>query len=369
MKRDVNRDVTGDVNRDVTGDVTREVGGAENGEGNPGASGATHPIVGSTEHRAESSYVGVKALVLGASGFIGRWVARSLSGAGAHVISAVRDADGMHAIARQYGISGDIVAVDLTDSNAIESLFASRRPSITFNLAGYGVDRSERDDALARRINTDLVGAVVRLSERYADHAWRGLRLVHTGSALEYGEIGGHLPEDAAPNPNTLYGQTKLAGTRLLVEARLPQAVAARLFTIYGPGEHTGRLLPTLLDARRSGEPVPLSAGTQRRDFTYVADVAEGLLALGLQSSVPGGVVNLATGKLYSVREFAETAARVLAIPAERLHFGAVAQRSDEMPHDTVSVDRLRQSIAWVPTTDVADGVRRAAHFLDQVTA
>ena len=325
-------------------------------------------IVGSSANRAESSYVGVKALVLGASGFIGRWVARTLSEAGAHVISAVRDVDAMRAIAASYGITGEIIPVDLTDSATIEALFASHRPSITFNLAGYGVDRSERDDAMARRINTDLVAELALFSARYANDSWRGLRLVHTGSALEYGEIGGHLPEDATPNPTTLYGQTKLAGTRLLLDAALPGTVAARLFTVYGPGEHAGRLLPTLFDARRSTAPIPLSAGTQRRDFTFVEDVADGLLALGLLPSLPGGVVNLATGKLYSVREFAETAARVLAIPAEQLHFGAVAQRSDEMPHDSVSVDRLRQTVAWVPTTDVADGVRRAAHLLDRVS-
>ncbi len=324
-------------------------------------------LVGSTANRAESSYVGVKALVLGASGFIGRWVARALSEAGAHVICAVRDVDSMGAVAASYGITGDVVAVDLTDQSALDALFASHRPSITFNLAGYGIDRSERDDAVAHRINTELVGELALLSARYANRSWRALRLVHTGSALEYGEIGGHLPEDAVPDPRTLYGRTKLAGTQRLLDSALPDVVAARLFTVYGPGEHHGRLLPTLLDALRSGAAVPLSAGTQRRDFTYVDDVADGLLALGLQSSIPGGVVNLATGKLYSVREFAETAARVLAISAERLHFGAMAQRSDEMPHDTVSLDRLRQSLAWVPGTDVADGVRRTAHWLPPI--
>ena len=326
-------------------------------------------VVGSAVNRAESSYVGVKTLVLGASGFIGRWVARALSEAGAHVVCAVRDLDAMGALAARYGITGDIVAADLTDSAALDALFAAQRPSIAFNLAGYGIDRSERDDALARQINSEVPGQLALVCARYANPSWRALRLVHAGSALEYGEIGGHLPEDAVPVPTTLYGRTKLAGTQRLLDAELPGMAAARLFTVYGPGEHPGRLLPTLLDSRRSGAPVPLSAGTQRRDFTYVADVAEGLLALGLQSSVRGGVVNLATGKLYSVREFAETAARVLAIPAERLHFGAVAQRSDEMPHDTVSIDRLRESIAWVPATDVAEGVRRAVRFLETASA
>ncbi len=326
-------------------------------------------VVGSADGRAEASYRGATALVLGASGFIGRWVARRLSRAGARVVSAVRDTAAMQTVAVQYGITGEIARVDLAEPGSVAALFAEHRPSVTFNLAGYGIDRSERDDALAQRINAELVGELALLATAPANKPWLGIRLVHTGSALEYGTIGGHLPEDAAPHPTTLYGQTKLEGTQRLVDAALPNTVTARLFTVYGPGEHAGRLLPTLLDARSAGEPVPLSAGTQRRDFTYVEDVADGLLALGLRSSIPGGIVNLATGKLYSVREFSETAARVLSIPAERLHFGAVPQRADETPHDTVSVDRLRQSIAWVPSIDVAEGVRRAARFLDQVSA
>jgi nucleoside-diphosphate-sugar epimerase len=105
-----------------------------------------------------------------------------------------------------------------------------------------------------------------------------------------------------------------------------------------------------------------MSAGLQRRDFTYVEDVAEGLLRLGRSSAaVPGEIVNLATGQLTSVREFAAEAARVLGIPSDRLAFGALATRAEEMQHDPVSVTRLRQLLGWVPSMPIAEGVRRAA--------
>jgi UDP-glucose 4-epimerase len=308
-------------------------------------------------------YAGTRVLVLGASGFIGRWVARKLSSAGAHVTSVAREVDVMKTIAVGYGISGEIVSADLRDSTDVAALFEAVRPEITFNLAGYGIDRSERDEALSWRINAALVGELATLAAATPVSGWTGLRLVHTGSALEYGVIGGHLPEDATPDPTTLYGQTKLAGTRQLLAHPSCRGVTARLFTIYGAGEHAGRLLPSLMAAAQGDAAVPLSEGTQQRDFTYVEDVVEGLLRLGLLEAVPGGVVNLATGKLYSVRNFAETAAAVLGLPAERLQFGALPQRPDEMPHDRVSVERLRQSISWVPTTTVADGVRRTAEF------
>ena len=314
-----------------------------------------------------SSYADSRVLLFGASGFIGRWVARQLTAAGAHLVCPVRDVGGARMLMAEYGIVADVVPVDLLDAAAVVRLFDVHRPTITFNLAGYGIDRSEQDETCAWRINAELVGRLGELVQPHTADSWTGMRLVHTGSALEYGAIGGDLAEDSIPNPTTLYGQTKLAGTRSLVDRGLPNTVTARLFTVYGAGEHAGRLLPTLLEARRLGTTVPLSPGSQQRDFTYVEDVADGLLRLGLLPSVPGGVVNLATGTLCSVRSFAQTSASVLGIPAERLDFGALQQRNDEMPHEPVSVDRLRQSIAWVPGTSVANGVLRTARFLDAV--
>ncbi|MEQ1690371.1 MAG: NAD-dependent epimerase/dehydratase [Gemmatimonas sp.] len=306
-------------------------------------------------------YDGVPVLVLGGSGFIGRWVTHRLTTLGATVTCAVRDPRAMESICLTHGIAPEVVMVDLLDDAAVHDLFASRRPAITFNLAGYGIDRAEQEEGLSWRINATLVAQLADLAERFSSDVWDGMRLVHVGSALEYGRIGGTLPEDAIPDPTTLYGITKLAGTRSLAERTSLAAVTVRLFTVYGPGEHAGRLLPTLLAAARHGGEVPLSAGDQRRDFTYVEDVADGLLRVGRERTVPGRVVNLATGTLTSVREFVEIAAQVLAIASDRLRFGVLPQRSDEMPHDAVSTMRLEQLIGWHPATGIAEGVRLTA--------
>lgn len=304
----------------------------------------------------------VPVLVLGASGFVGRWVARRLTAGGARVTGAVRDPDRARAVFAAYDIAAAVAAVDLADARAVERLFAATRPAITFNLAGYGVDRSERDEQTFTRINVDLVREIADLVEQHAVSGWPGLRLVHTGSALEYGAIGGHLVEDAEPNPTTTYGQTKLAATRCL--AGHAAAVTARLFTVYGPGEHDGRLLPSLLEATRSEAPVKLSDGRQRRDFTFVEDVADGLLRLGLCRPAAGGTLNLATGTLHSVRDFVRIAARVLRIPEQRFEFGAAAARPEEMAHDAVAVDRIRSALGWVPDTTIEDGVAQTQQFL-----
>lgn len=309
------------------------------------------------------SYRGVTAAVLGASGFIGQWVARALAHAGARAILVARNASSISTAVRTANAS--VVEADLSREATVREVLAGLEPAVVFNLAGYGVDRGERDERLALTINAELPRWIVETLAGTADQAWSGQRLVHVGSALEYGEIGGDLSESSSPNPTTLYGRTKLAGTLAVQRAcsgREVRGLTARLFTVYGWGEHAGRLLPSLMRAAIHNEPIPLSAGLQRRDFTYVEDVAEGLLRLGAVAggAAPGEVVNLATGRLTTVREFATEAARVLGIAPERLAFGALPTRAEEMQHDPVSIERLRELLGWAPSTPVADGVREA---------
>ena len=91
--------------------------------------------------------------------------------------------------------------------------------------------------------------------------------------------------------------------------------------------------------------------------------MAEGLLRLALAAPDPGDVVNLATGTLTPVRGFVETAARVMGIPGERLRFGALPTRGEEMAHDPVRIERLRRLTGWSPAIGIEDGIARAAAF------
>ena len=315
------------------------------------------------------AYRNATVAVLGASGFIGRWVAGALIESGASVALVARRAESIHR-RLATGTRATVREADLASESAVREAIAAIQPAIVFNLAGYGVDRGERDEELAHAINAELPRWIVDAMAEVPEASWNGQRVIHVGSALEYGEIGGDLAEDSDPNPTTLYGRTKLAGTLALRDACAStgcRGLTARLFTVYGAGEHPGRLLPTLLEARAYDERIPLSAGRQRRDFTYVEDVADGLLRLGmLTTPVPGEIVNLATGTLTEVRAFVVEAARVLGIAPERLDFGALPTRTEEMQHDPVSVRRLRVLLEnGVPDTPIAEGVRRAADHAD----
>ena len=205
-------------------------------------------------HRLGEQYRKVPVLVLGAGGFIGRWVARALSSLGADLCLAVRDATRAEEIFSRYGVAGKMIAADLTNPESIRPLLLDARPAVLFNLAGYGVDPAERDEKTAYPMNADLIGTICRTLVSAGETSWPGQQFVHVGSALEYGSLGGDLPEDAQPRPSTLYGKSKLLGTQYLAECCRNTALrgmTARLFTVYGPGEHRGRLLPSLLETAR----------------------------------------------------------------------------------------------------------------------
>lgn len=318
-------------------------------------------------HPCLEAYRGVSAVVLGAAGFIGRWVGRALCDYGAHLTLVVRDQATAIPIFQRYGIRGQIVELNLEDEDALPALFQRLHPDIVFNLAGYGVDHHEHDEARAYRMNARLVQHIAyALSEMRDGSHRRTQAFVHAGSALEYGAAGGDLSENTTPQPTTFYGQTKLAGTcwlsRYAASTGL-RALTARLFTVYGPGEHPGRLLPSLIETARTGRPLPLTAGTQKRDFLFVAEAAEGLLRLGLSHASPGEIINLATGRLTRVRDFVETAAQILGIPADKLRFHMIASRFPEMDHQEVAIQRLRQLAAWTPTTSVPEGISQTIEF------
>ncbi len=322
-------------------------------------------------HSNHSAYLGIRTLVVGGSGFIGRWLVRALSSWGAVVHVTARDEVGARAFLARHSILATVISADLSQRHVIGPLIDRVSPAIVFNLAVHGVDRDERDPVLMTALNERLAIDVCDRLAGLSGGGWSGLRLVQLGTAAEYGEVTGRIREDMEGRPTTDYGRTKLVATteiaRRSQESGL-RSVVARLFTVYGAGEHAGRLLPALEDVAKTRTPLRLTAGTQRRDFTYVGDVVEGLLRLGVSGAAPGTIVNVATGQLTSVRTFAETAAAVMGFEPALLEFGAMSTRIEEMSHDEVDVSRLEKLTGWRPPTSVAEGIRQSweRHRADQ---
>jgi len=231
-----------------------------------------------------SSFKGRRCLVTGAHGFIGSTLACSLRQAGAELFSPRRD------------------ELDVSDAVALCAQVHAYAPECVFHLASEGVGKPVTPEQL-RRSNVDgtknLVSALATLPS--------APRVVLLGSGFEYAAKEGPLIEGDEITPFSDYGVSKVDAAALARQegGRLP-LIWVRLFNVYGPGEPEARLLPYLARRASEGLPVEVTGGEQLRDFTYVDDVAEGLLRLAL--SMPARpaweVCNLGSGHSIRLRDF-----------------------------------------------------------------
>ncbi len=310
---------------------------------------------------------GRRVLVTGATGFIGAFVARRLASLGAEVWITGRDLDALAETCRKYKFSASLIEADLSRRGEVSRVVARVRPDIIFNLAGYGVDPGERNARVANSLNARLPRDIAIAAAKSSNANWRGVQIIHAGSAAEYGPVRGRVSETTRCRPLALYGKSKLAGTRALLHvcSRLKVcAVVARIFNVYGPGEHSARLLPSLMVAARTGKKLRMTPGLQRRDFAYVEDVAEGLVRLACAPLRKSAIVNLATGRLSTVREFVVAAAAALKMKSSQLQFGALPYRGDESAQGTASNSKLLRLTGWLPSKNIRAGVRRTVAFL-----
>src|SRR5262245_52126386 len=104
-----------------------------------------------------SAYRGSRALVLGAGGFMGRWVARRLTQVQSQLTVAVRDPESFAQIAERFAIKANVVSLSSLDANSLRRLMDESSPDVVFNLIGYGIDRAETDPESMWRVNRDLV--------------------------------------------------------------------------------------------------------------------------------------------------------------------------------------------------------------------
>lgn len=295
-------------------------------------------------------------LVAGGGGFVGSALVAALAGGGHDVsVMTTSSATSHHPIR--------VVPLDRWHPEGVANAEPAPRYDWIFNLAAYGVDPSQNDPEASRLANAELPLAFVDLARRAGASAF-----VHVGSAFEYAELTGRrrLSESDPLESRKHYGASKAAGSLAVIEASRKNhlnAVVARLFGVYGAGERPWRLLPSLYARLTRGQAVPLTEGSQVRDFLYIDDAVAGLASLA--TAISDGaqapcIVNLCSGVEVTVRQFAETVADVLGAPRELLQFGAIPMRPHEIAYLVGDVSRLNRTTPWRPAHSLERGIGMA---------
>ncbi|MGH3974294.1 MAG: NAD-dependent epimerase/dehydratase family protein [Pseudonocardiaceae bacterium] len=288
----------------------------------------------------------MRLLLIGASGFLGSHIKRAATQAGLEVVTAGRQPSDRPA---------EHVLVDLAEDGPaqIETVLAEVHPDAVVNCAG----KTSGDPAALAAGNIDAPATLVEAML----HSRSPARLVHLGSAAEYGHGKATVPvrESFRARPTGVYGATKLGGTRAVLVARAAglSAVVLRVFNPVGPGAPSnslpGRAATEIARAIAQGDHVRLGNLNAVRDFVDAGDVAQAVLAAVTEPILEQPLLNVGSGQAVSARELVHTLLTIVGLSPAIQESEPGSARSTDVPWQQADISAARMALGWQPRTSL----------------
>ncbi len=305
----------------------------------------------------------MRALVTGGAGFIGSNLVDALldrddevsvvddlsSGKGSNLATALERGARLH-------------RADIRDADAVAQIVAEERPEVVFHLAAQ-IDVRVSVARPAYDARTNIEGTINML-EAARENGARRFVFASTGGAI-YGETDVvPTPEGHQPQPMAGYGQSKFCAEAYLgLYERLHgmSTVALRFGNVYGPRQdphgEAGVIAIFTGKALEGGRPKVFGDGTQTRDYIYVGDLVEAIVAAG--DADVGGAVNIGTEEETTVLELIDAMREAAGKSEDEFAPEFAEARMGEIDRSCLAVDRAREVLGWESSVDVREGIRR----------
>jgi nucleoside-diphosphate-sugar epimerase len=300
-------------------------------------------------------------LVTGGAGFIGSHLAEELTRRGERVRVVDSLITGKRKnLAQLPGV--EFIEGDLADVSVARAA-VDGMDYVLHQAAIPSVPRSVEDPITSNRANVDAT-----LSLLVAARDARVKRVVYAGSSSAYGDTP-TLPkrEDMPTNPLSPYALQKLVSEqymRMFTTLYGLETVTIRYFNVFGPRQdpsspYSGVISVFTLGLLDNRAPTIYGDGEQTRDFTYIANVVDGVLR-ACTANVSGAVLNVATGSRISLNELFRTLA---ALTGRSLTPTYAPARAGDVKDSQADISKARQLLGYEPHVALEEGLRRTVEW------
>jgi UDP-glucuronate 4-epimerase len=305
----------------------------------------------------------VKILVTGAAGFIGAHAVQRLVAEGHTVIgidnmNSYYDPALKEARVKEFLGGVDFSIVDVSDEVKLSTIFKAYTFDRVMHLAAQAGVRHSIEHPLDYA-HSNYVGTqnIFEAAHRAGD-----IPVVYASSSSVYGDTASvpFSETERCDEPVSVYAATKRAN-ELLAHVYTTmygmQMTGLRFFTVYGPWGRPDMAYFTFTQKTLSGESISLyNAGELRRDFTYIDDIVDGVVAAVLRAPAGFRLYNLGRGESVPLRSFVSAIEEATGKSAMT---ELVPMQAGDVHETYANIERARVELGYAPTVSVREGIGR----------
>jgi nucleoside-diphosphate-sugar epimerase len=306
----------------------------------------------------------MKVLVVGGLGFIGHWVVRKLEDRG--IDCAVLDCKETYETqnqmwmmrvfeSRERQITSPIHNIDVLDNDAVKSFLIEYQPTHIIYLAGPPNQAAVATDITrASRVMIEGLNNFLRLRTTQ--------RFVYISSSMVYGNFSEPVAEDDETNPVNFYGVLKLAAENLVKSVNIPYTII-RPSAVYGPRDADDRVIARWLKSSQEGLPIIVNGEKEKCDFTWVGDLAWGIVEATVNEKAINQTFNLTRGGAVGLNLVADMI-KMMTKSKSDIVINNLYQ--DHLSRTTLNIEHAKRLLDYNPTTDVETGIKLYLLWLKQ---